>query len=359
MNAFSSPADALRAARRLMLALLLAGAWSAPAAELSDQQVLDIVTSEDARDRAIRRALAFLRSQSQPDHGMPGGPRGALTGLALIAHLAAGVTPEDPEHGAWIRHGLEFILGLQSANGYLGEKDASRMYGHGIMTLCLAEALGMSRDDDLEERLTLALTRAVAVTINAAQITKAPAHEGGWRYLPGDAGADLSLSGWQLMSLHATQQVGVPVPEAVILAAVAYAKRLTSADGRVGYESPGQDNPSLRGLSMLSLSIGGQGDAPEVAAVTQRILADPIKWQGQWFFYRAYYDAVGMSRAAPAAWDGYSRQLEQVLVERQNPDGTWSPPPGNNEGDYGPIYMTSMGVLALAVQRHVLPAYQR
>ncbi len=350
---------AARWSRLLLPALLLVCSWPAVATELSDQQVLDIITTEDARDRAIRRALAFLRSQSQPDHGMPGGPRGALTGLALMAHLAAGVTPEDPEHGAWMRQGLEFILGLQSDNGYLGEKDSSRMYGHGIMTLCLAEALGMTRDDELEERLTMALTRAVAVTVNAAQVPKQPGHEGGWRYQPGEGASDLSLSGWQLMSLHATQQVGVPVPEAVVLGAVAYAKRLTSADGRVGYESPGQDNASLRGLSMLSLSIGGQGDAPEVESVTKRILADPIAWQGQWFFYRAYYDAVGMSRAAPNAWEGYARQVEQVLVERQNADGTWSPPPGNNEGEYGPIYMTSMAVLSLAVQRHVLPAYQR
>ena len=347
--------------RSVVIALLLCATVypGVAATELSDQQVIERLTVEQPRDRSIRKALEFLRKQQSRDGAVGGNVKTAMTSLAVMAHLAAGVTPDDPEHGAWMRRGLLYVLGQQDENGYLGSQDGSRMYGHGIATLMLAEALGMTRDDDLEERLRVSLERAVAVTVNAAKVRKSGGHEGGWRYQPNEDKSDLSLSGWQLMSLHATQQVGISVPEDVIKGAVAYAKRLTTADGKVGYESPGQDHPALRGLSLISLVIGHLQDAPEVAKVVARIHSDPITWQGQWFFYRVYYDAVGMARAAPEQWEAYGTKIEKMLVEHQNQDGSWPTPPGGNEGDQGPVYCTSMALLALTVNRHVLPAYQR
>ncbi len=233
------------------------------------------------------------------------------------------------------------------------------MYGHGITTLMLAEALGMIIDEEREEAVRAALERAVAVTVAAARVPKSAQHRGGWRYQPRDQGSDLSLSGWQLMSLHACAQVGIDVPEAVIADAVAYARRLTSPDGRVGYESPGQDHPGLRGAALLSFAVGGQQDAPEVARIADRILRQPIAWQGSWFFYRAYYDAVGLSRAVPAQWSAYAATLEGVLIDHQSEDGSWPTPPGDNEGNHGVVYRTAMATLALAVGKQVLPAYQR
>ena len=332
--------------------------WSM-SADLTDAEVIKILTTEHPRDRGIRRALEFIRSEQRPDGSVGDRTRTALTSMAVMAHLAAGTTPDDPEHGAWMQRSLRYVLGQQDANGYYGQQDGSRMYGHGITALMLAEALGMTHDEDLEERLRTSLERAIAVTVNAARVQKSEQHRGGWRYQPNEGSSDLSLSGWQLMSLHATQQVGITVPEEVIKNAVDYAKRLTTEDGKVGYESRGQDHPALRGLSLLSLMVGGKHDAPEIPRVVGRIQADPISWQGNWFFYRTYYDAVGMARAAPEQWEAYGQRLEKLLVEHQNQDGSWNAPPGGNENDQGKVYMTSLAVLALTVNRHVLPAYQR
>jgi hypothetical protein len=341
--------------------LLLAGGWGAPgaAAELSDQEIIQLLTVEQPRDRAIRHGLAFLRLQQAHDGSVGSQVRTAMTSLAVMAHLAAGITPDDPEFGEWMHKCLQYVLTQQDENGYFGQLDGSRMYGHGITTLMIAEALGMIRDEELDERLRGCLERAVAVTVNAAKVHKAPGHEGGWRYQPSEDKSDLSLSGWQLMSLHATQQVGIAVPEAVIQGAVNYAKRLTTAEGKVGYDNPGEDHPALRGLALLSLMIGHLQDAPELKKVIARIQSDSISWQGGWFFYRVYYDAVGMSRAAPEQWEAYGKHIEKLLCEHQNQDGSWSNPPGGNEGDHGQVYMTSLALLALAVNRHVLPAYQR
>jgi hypothetical protein len=339
----------------VLLALLV----QAKAAELSDQQVLETLTTEAPRDVAIRKGLEFLRARQKPDGSVSDTIPAALTSLSVMAHLAAGITPDDAQHGPWLRRAIGYVLSRQDENGYLGSRDGSRMYGHGISTLMIAEALGMCRDDELDERLRAALEKAVAVTVGSAKVPKDPAYAGGWRYTPEDRASDLSLSGWQLMSLHAAEQVGVAVPPEVVSAGVGFAKRVTTPDGKVGYDHAGDDHPPLRGLSMLCYAIGRDLDAKEVACIAERIRAEPLTWPAPWLFYRAYYDAVGMARAAPEQWDLYSPGFEKVLIEHQNADGSWPAPPGDDEGQFGPVYLTSMAMLALAVQRHVLPAYQR
>ena len=342
----------------ILLALLMLIS-SVPAVEMTDQETLAILETEPARDKSIRRALSFLRAAQRADGSLGDDFRSANTSLAIMAHLAAGHTPDDLQFGPWIRRSIDYVLTMQDENGYFGSKDGGRMYGHGICTLMLAEALGMTRDDELDERIRVAVERAVAVTVNAAKVPKSGGHEGGWRYQPQEAVSDMSLTGWQLMSLHATQQVGITVPGEVITNAVAYAKRMTNADGMVGYDAPGQDHSDLRGMALLALAIGDQLDAPEVGRVVDRIIKDPVKWSGPWLFYRVYYDSVGLSRAAPSLWDGYATTLESVLIDHQSPDGSWPAPPGDNEAGYGVTYRTTLSVLALAVNKHVLPAYQR
>jgi hypothetical protein len=197
------------------------------------------------------------------------------------------------------------------------------------------------------------------VTVNAALIKKSDPHGGGWRYNPDSNDSDLSLSGWQLMSLHATQQVGIPVPENVIKGAVDYTIRMISEDGKVGYQNPNEDRPALRGLALLALVIGHQEKLPVVKKILDRINADPITWQGNHFYYRVYYDAVGISRALPEEWAKYLPKFEGVLLPHQKDDGSFDTSVDGEATDAGPVYTTSMAVMALAVQRHVLPAYQR
>lgn len=347
---------------KLVIAIVVLLAWiqALPAAsELGDRQVLEILGGEAARDRAIRRALSYLRGLQDERGAFGSATPVASSSLALMAHFAAGDTPEDLVVGEALRRGITYVLDRQGGDGYFGNADGSRMYGHGIATLMLAEALGMCGDEELEERIRQALEQAVAVTVAAARRPKSDAARGGWRYQPTDSGSDLSLSGWQLMSLHATAQVGISVPEEVVIAAVDYARRLTTADGQVGYEASGQDHPALRGAALISFAIGGRLDLPETARVADRIVTNPIGWQGPWFYYRCYYDAVGLSRAAPALWDGYAATLEGILIDHQEESGAWPRPPGDNEGNHGVVYRTSMAVLALAVNKHLLPAYQR
>jgi len=346
-------------AAALAIAILGTAAAGAPAAELSDSQVLALLTADSPSDIAIRHGLEFVNAHQNADGSFAPGPLVAVTGLCVMANLSSGVVPDATTAGARVRHALEWLLTAQDPSGYFGSKDGSRMYGHGIATLALGEALGTGRDEEFDARLRSSLTRAVQVTINAARVLKSPAFSGGWRYSPEDVTSDMSLTGWQLMSLHAAAQAGIAVPDEIISAAVDFARRMTTNAGLVGYDHAGDDHAPLRGLSMLCFAIGQHGSDPQVGLIAERVRADPLAWQGSWMFYRAYYDAVGMSRAAPEIWESYGPLLEKVLTDHQNADGSWPNPPGDDEGSQGPVYMTAMAVLALSVHRHLLPVYQR
>ena len=293
----------------ILILFLLGAAPVAPAAEPSDQEVLKTLTTEQPRDRAVKKGLEFLRKQQRPDGSASEKFPTALTAMSIMAHFAAGHSPADKEYGAWIRKGLNFVVSKQNADGYFGESDGSRMYGHGVATLMLAEALGMPRDDEMDELIRKALKRAAQVTINAALIKKDSQQAGGWRYTPDATDSDLSLSGWQIMGLHATQQVGISVPESVISGAVDYTKKMIGPDGKVGYQNANEDHPALRGLALLVFVIGHQEKSPLVKKVADRIWADPIAWKADHFYYRAYYDAVGISRALPEEWEKVPAQV--------------------------------------------------
>ena len=96
----------------------------------------------------MERAVRFIISQQNTGDGLicdtPKNRLG-LTSLALLALAAAGHQPDYPTaEGRAMKRALVAILQPQNQDkdGYFGGGDGSRMYGHGITTLLLAELLG-------------------------------------------------------------------------------------------------------------------------------------------------------------------------------------------------------------------------
>lgn len=303
---------------------------------------------------AIVRGLAHLRTQQQADGGIAGRSRLGVTALAALAHLAAGVAPDRSEPGLALRRMLGFLCDGADARGWLGG-DSGRMYAHALACLALTEALGTARDDDLDERLRRAIAAGVAVAVTAAQVEKAAPHRGGWRYAPDDRQSDASVTGWVLLALTAARRVGFAVPEAVLADGRAYLRGRLAEDGRMGYQTRGEDRPALRGLALRALG-GEAADAALRGRVLARLRDEPAGWSGPWFFYRCYHDALGVAEADPAAWPAQRARLHDLLLPRQAEDGSWPAPPGDNERDQGPAYATAMAVLALSVDLRLLPA---
>ena len=75
--------------------------------------------------------------------------------------------------------------------------------------------------------------------------------------------------------------------------------------------------------------------------------------------YRSFPPArQAMFQVGDRYFADYYPKLVAILLEHQDPDGSWLSGDGNDRSG-GRNYCTAMGVLALAVEYRYLPIYQR
>jgi hypothetical protein len=321
-------------------------------------------------DEAVARALAFLRSQQKPDGSIgDSGNVTAMTALSILAFAAVGHGAGDPTpEGESVRRALEFVLkdDRQDGEGYFGARDGSRMYGHGITSLMLAEMLGMGADGQQDARLRDRLSRALSLILGSQdQKRKGDGDAGGWRYEPKSRDADLSVTIWQLMALRAAKNAEMDVPAAAIDLSVGYVKRCFGGSARRGAEAgafcyqPGH-SPSYASAAagLLAMQVCGQYDAREVESAADWLKNRRLRYDDNFFFYGTYYYAQGMYQRGGEWAEHARREVERLLLEHQDKDGGWTPAAGQ-ERSAGRVYGTAMAVLSLSVKYHFLPIYQR
>ncbi len=222
-------------------------------------------------ERAVEAALQWLARNQAPDgrwdaaaHGagrggwIEGQHRGStglqadtgITGLALLAFLAAGNTHESGDHQQIVGDAIHYLLSQQSPSGSLGGEATiyAQMYCHGIATLAMCEALAMTGD----KKLKAAAQGAIDYTI-ASQDRRT----GGWRYRPSDPG-DTSQFGWQLMGIVSAREANLDVPPEVDLLMRHYLDSVQSGatGGLAGYRPRQGVSRSMtaEALSMSKLS---------------------------------------------------------------------------------------------------------
>ncbi|RFC43319.1 MAG: hypothetical protein DVB28_001579 [Verrucomicrobia bacterium] len=289
----------------------------------------------------------------------------AITALSALAIAATGNLPSDHTPGGEaVQNALTFLLApeRQDREGYFGAKDGSRMYGHGITTLFLAEMLGMGRDADQDATLRRACQNAVDLILRAQQVKKRPGTEGGWRYTPQATDSDLSVTIWQLMALRSAKNAGLVVPKDAIDAAIGYIKRSFKDTGRlntpVGFSYEISQSPvwSTAAEGLLALQVCGEYGCKEVAATSDWLLQNPPKTSTSWFYYGTYYYSQGMYQRGGEHAETGAKRSSEVLLPLQEEDGSWKST-GGSEGNR--VYRTAMAVLSLSVKYHYLPIYQR
>src|SRR5262249_27490539 len=154
------------------------------------------------------------------------------TGLALLPFLAAGNTHTSGEYQETVAAGVRWLVSHQNADGSLFPAGAHRpMYGHGIASIALCEAYGMSGDPGLREPAVPALD----FIVKAQHLPS-----GGWRYLPNES-ADTSVVGWQVMALKSGEMAGIPAPKAAYDNAARWLASVEAnkpVGGQFGYLTP-------------------------------------------------------------------------------------------------------------------------
>jgi hypothetical protein len=303
-----------------------------------------------ATERAVERALKYLQKAQNSDGSWDSSTYTAevgITGLCSLAFLSAGHQPGRGPFGRALTRATDFLADKVQRTGLIYNAAGSPgppMYGHGFATLALAELYGQSKRRDLRDKLE----RAVKLILTTQN------EEGGWRYQPRVADADISVSVCQVMALRAAHNAGIPVPRDVVKRAIDYMKECANnSDGGFSY-MPSQrvSGPARTGAGILSLLLSGERKAPEVQRGLQYLMEHPPGTREQHLFYGVYYNTQAMYQAGGAYWRFWFPRLASYLLDTQRQDGSWWDGPGAP-------YATAMGTLALQVPAHLLPIYQR
>jgi len=308
--------------------------------------------ANQGRAAALKRSATFLLAHQNADGSFGDTYRTAMSSLSALALLAQGKTPEDGVSGRELRRSIDYVISQQREDGYFGASDNSKMYGHAICTLMLSQAAQLTTDKDLRQKILAALRSAVKLTLDAER-------DGHWRYLPTATDGDLSVTGWQIVSLRGAAGAGINIPEEAMKAAVGYVVKMSVPEGGFGYNAPA-DHVSLRGLGVFVMALDGLRDQPECANTVRKIHADGVESKGAYFYYRTYYSAIGMYLNSEDDWKKFSPKLDESLLALQNEDGSFSDPPASQEfAIENGIYTTSLAAIILSLNEAPLPAFNR
>ena len=230
--------------------------------------------------------------------------------------------------------------------------------------------LGMGRDAAQDRLIQVRCQRAIDLILSAQQSSKPAQYRGGWRYTPNSNDSDLSVSVWHLMALRSAKNDGLQVPSAAIDEAIAYLRRSYTSrldprgrptEAKAGFSYlPDNGNPSfaMTAAGLLAMQVCGEYESPLVIGAADWLLENPPKWKDRFFFYGTYYYAQGMYQRGGVHAETAQQLVRKLLLERQEADGSWSAPGGEELGA-GRTYATSLAILSLSVKYHFLPIYQR
>ena len=300
----------------------------------------------------------------------------AATGLALLAFLGAGYTHQGSRYRDTVTRALRWLVENQLEDGrfFRDQTDSNlytRFYGHGLATIAVCEAYGMTRDPALRQPAE----RAIAFIVQSQN-----PELGGWRY-ESRKETDTSVTGWQLMALKSAQMAGLQVPAATLEGVSRWLDRAQVEGGARYVYSPyagnsssaahlkapsramtaegllmriylgwGPDNPALqRGADFLARNLPSYGTA-------ENPLRDTYYW---------YYATQVMFQMQGEYWKAWNQAIQQLLLREQVQSGPWagSWDPLRSVADRwgneaGRLYVTAMHLLILEVYYRHLPLFR-
>lgn len=314
-------------------------------------------------DKSVNRALAYLAKVQRDDGSYPAqlDRNVGVASLATMAYLSKGYTPEVGPYAKQIDRGVDFVLDGAQKNGLIAGPGRSHgpMYSHCIATLMLSEVSGMV-GPGRQKRIDKVLAGALRLILDAQKVPKVAPFVGGWRYQPHSRDADISLTGWALMALRSGRGNGAQVPKEAIDLALKFVLRCRVKDGGFAYQ-PGRDDSGVprTGTALLALELAGRHRDKICLDAGKYILERlPKRFGGGNFYYGVYYCSQGMFQLGDAYWTRFAAAMYPIMLKFQKEDGSW-PAGSGSAAQAGPVYSTSMSVLAMTVSYRQLPIYQR
>ena len=301
--------------------------------------------------------------KGQCDHaGERRGSLNAATGLALMCYLGAGQTHKEGEYKQNVFKGLSFLIrnmkfekGQGSWYAGSGGKGLDDMYAHGIASIVMCEAYGMTKDPALRD--------AAQAGINFLGYAQNPS-TGGWHYAPQGLG-DTSVVGWQMMALKSAAMSGFAVDLDVVRKANFFLDQMSFDEGASYHysfssKSRGSDyRPSTTACAILCRMYSGfPKDHPSIkAAVAKFSQAGPSKTGT----YYNYYATQVMKQVGGKEWESWNVRMRDQLLSTQTTTGhaagSWFWEDGHSTNAGGRLYTTCMATMMLEVYYRYMPLY--
>jgi len=348
-----------------------------------------------------------------------------LSALVILSFLGAGYTHENGPYAPALDHALDWLIAQQGDDGNLcgNAEHYARMYCHAMATYALAEACGMQREqllgpivdpeillsihetagyvqaigtawssnqpvlntlafnqtarrtlanqqalglrrvDDI--RLRAALAKAVTFTIGQQD-----PRSGGWRYkLPQEG--DVSMFGWQMMSLKSAEIAGVTFPAAVTERMNRFLNSVRQGEhgGLFGYKRNVRQNgkdlepvtPTMTAEALFCQQmLGYPRETKSSVESIAYLMRNPPRVTDLNFYYW-YYGTLAVYQYGGRAWEDWNPAVRDVLISLQVNEGpnagSWDP--NDKWGRFGGrLYSTALATLTLEVYYRFLPLYR-
>jgi len=296
-----------------------------------------------------------------------------LTGLGALCFLNAGYTHKSGKYKKVVQKALNSIIVAQKPGGYWGKEAGTSHpgpeYAHGICTLALAKAYGMTKDG----RLKRPLMEAVGHLMKSQ-------HPGmAWGYTMGNTTSDTPISGFILQALVEAKKSGITKCR--------IGKRTVDADyekafkglkafftsvctgkhkGIGGYRTPEQRKHSATGVVLTCrLLMGAKKDDPAVKEGVQYLVKEGPKYKtkdkikdDEGIFY-VYFASQGLSLCSSKGWEKWNKEVSTQLMRAQIKggcaDGSWPCANGKEIPGFrqvfeqmgGKVYSTALSILTL------------
>ena len=327
---------------------------------LADMAVMEKLGGSRRTEAAVDRGLEYLASVQEEDGrwdirkggGQAGHDVGA-TAFALLAFYGRGERhDQECKYQETVAKGLKWLLSQQNrATGDLrGDRPQhNAMYDHGIASLAVIEAYGVTKDKEIRKR-----------AIAAIEFMTESQHEGGgWRYKPGERG-DLSVTGWYIMALTSAMMSGIPVPEKTFDGAVKFLNFVSGGrhGGSYGYtDPPGRRNSNRHGMNAAGFFCSQLiGTSPNTAQAWESAIAlDTIGTRNSDLYY-LYYATIAAYQHQGPLWRKWRKDMQKKFLDSQKRDGSWGAG-GGHGGAMGRVIGTAITVLCLEAHYRYTPLY--
>ncbi len=277
------------------------------------------------------------------------------TGMALLCFLGAGQThTAKGPYRRTIELGLISLVRHQERDGNLAKDCTSPMYSHGIATLALCEAYGMTGDHMIGDAAQKAID-----CILAAQKEK----DNEWRYFPDDPGglADRSAATWQVLALRSAQVAKLKVDARGLARAGKWLDPVEEAPSDPKANAPTMIAGGLLSREFLKVA----ATDPKVIEGVNHLMSDlpDVKNRNTYYWF---YGTLALLLQDGRKWDTWNRAVRKALIASQVREegcakGSWDPdqPVKDAWGKQGGrLMLTALSCLTLEVYYRYLPLFQ-